>query len=139
MQLDLFPSTISEDDTDEQVRHKTCYVCNESKPWIKDNFHIGASKQSGKVHLKGICKECNNRNNTITARLKKEYMHTKPNKCDCCDRPASEITLGLHLDHCYKTGKFRGWLCPQCNNGLGSLGDNIEGLERAIRYLERVK
>jgi len=28
-------------------------------------------------------------------------------------------------------------LCTSCNLGVGQLGDNIEGLESAIRYLQR--
>ena len=30
----------------------------------------------------------------------------------------------------------RGWLCNNCNTGLGAMGDNIEGLKKAMRYLE---
>jgi hypothetical protein len=39
------------------------------------------------------------------------------------------------LDHDRVTGKFRGWLCQECNSGLGKLGDDIAGLRRAIAYL----
>lgn len=54
--------------------------------------------------------------------------------CEICNvlTPASK----LHMDHCHVTHKFRGWLCRPCNTGLGALGDNVEGLERAIKYLK---
>lgn len=42
----------------------------------------------------------------------------------------------LAVDHCHDTGKIRGLLCRQCNTGLGSLGDNVAGLQRALAYLE---
>lgn len=42
----------------------------------------------------------------------------------------------LAVDHCHNTGKIRGLLCHNCNNVLGSAGDNIETLKRAIMYLE---
>lgn len=42
------------------------------------------------------------------------------------------------LDHDHETGKFRGFLCGRCNKGLGLLGDSIEGLQRAIEYLQNV-
>jgi hypothetical protein len=41
----------------------------------------------------------------------------------------------LHVDHDHKTGLFRGILCSKHNNGLGFLGDDIEGLEAALEYL----
>jgi len=41
------------------------------------------------------------------------------------------------LDHCHETGEFRGWLCKQCNTGLGNLGDNLESLKRAVNYLSK--
>jgi hypothetical protein len=41
-----------------------------------------------------------------------------------------------HLDHDHETGRARGFLCGRCNKGLGLLGDNIEGLERALAYLK---
>ena len=43
------------------------------------------------------------------------------------------------LDHCHETNQFRGWICRNCNTGIGNLGDNVEGLENAIRYLKRNK
>lgn len=40
-----------------------------------------------------------------------------------------------HLDHCHITGKIRGFLCSNCNTGLGLFKDNINLLESAIKYL----
>lgn len=56
-----------------------------------------------------------------------------PSCCECCGRTQERH---LELDHCHETGKFRGWLCIQCNTGIGKLGDNVEALERAIAYLK---
>lgn len=140
MQLDLFLSEQPDDNTDEQIKHKTCYVCNETKPWVKANFHIANSCKSGKVHLKGICVECDNHHRGTRRTLRRKHFHNKPDKCDCCGRSESESKSGsLHLDHCYKTGKLRGWLCPQCNSGIGKLDDSVEGLKKAIAYLERTE
>lgn len=59
-------------------------------------------------------------------------------KCWMCkDREA------IHFDHdhdccpgSYTYGRcVRGVLCNRCNTGLGSLGDNMAGLERAMEYL----
>ncbi len=42
----------------------------------------------------------------------------------------------LAIDHCHKTGKIRGLLCGECNNGIGKLKDDPDLLRRAIKYLE---
>jgi hypothetical protein len=43
----------------------------------------------------------------------------------------------LVCDHDHRTGEFRGWLCQECNLGLGKIGDNIEGVRGMLAYLER--
>jgi hypothetical protein len=62
--------------------------------------------------------------------------HPCPSTCECCGRPPSS-KQALHLDHCHVSGVFRGWLCSECNRAIGKLGDSIEGLMNAVRYLER--
>jgi hypothetical protein len=50
--------------------------------------------------------------------------------CEICG-----ATRHLHVDHDHDTERFRGILCSKHNNGLGFLGDNIAGLEAALKYL----
>ncbi len=57
-----------------------------------------------------------------------------PGICENCEQSGDR---SLALDHCHRTGKFRGWLCFKCNAAIGALGDNIEGLQRAIDYLRK--
>jgi hypothetical protein len=40
------------------------------------------------------------------------------------------------LDHCHETGEFRGFLCSNCNLGLGKFKDDPEILLNAIAYLQ---
>jgi hypothetical protein len=47
--------------------------------------------------------------------------------------------LRLVVDHDHQTGVVRGLLCNGCNMGLGALGDTVESLERALRYLHAAK
>ena len=42
----------------------------------------------------------------------------------------------INIDHDHESGKVRGLLCTGCNTGLGHLGDNINGLEKALHYLK---
>ena len=46
------------------------------------------------------------------------------------------IRRRMNIDHCHDTNEVRGILCSGCNTGLGHLGDNIAGLQRAIAYLQ---
>lgn len=41
----------------------------------------------------------------------------------------------FHVDHCHKTKKVRGLLCPSCNCGLGMFRDRPDVLASAIAYL----
>lgn len=43
----------------------------------------------------------------------------------------------MHIDHCHSTQTVRGILCMKCNVGLGMLGDNEEGLLRALSYVTK--
>jgi hypothetical protein len=54
------------------------------------------------------------------------------NKCSICHREAP-----VALDHDHETGRFRGYLCRECNMGLGKLGDTVEAIRRVLQYLEQ--
>lgn len=43
----------------------------------------------------------------------------------------------LCIDHCHKTGLFRGILCSRCNQGIGIFLDNPITLKAAADYLTR--
>lgn len=51
--------------------------------------------------------------------------------CEICHE--NEVTS---FDHCHTTNYFRGFLCANCNFGLGFFKDRIRLLANAIIYLE---
>ena len=57
-----------------------------------------------------------------------------PGACEICGRTPDRA---LALDHCHKTGQFRGWLCGQCNTALGMFQDSPTVMRSAIAYLRR--
>jgi hypothetical protein len=63
----------------------------------------------------------------------------KPTVCECCGKiPKIHPKTGKPtwcLDHNHTNNEFRGWVCDRCNSGIGKLGDNIEGLVKALNYL----
>lgn len=52
--------------------------------------------------------------------------------CDLC----GEFAENKNIDHDHFTGKVRGMLCQSCNTALGKFKDDIELLEKAIKYLK---
>jgi hypothetical protein len=63
-------------------------------------------------------------------------------KCECCnlEEPIRIKRTGkirsLSLDHCHKTGKFRGWLCYKCNSIAGKSNEEIDRLSSLVAYLK---
>ena len=65
---------------------------------------------------------------------KYEAMEKKQNGvCAICME--KEPNKKLAVDHCHITGKVRGLLCSNCNNGLGKFKDSKTLLIKAINYL----
>lgn len=54
-------------------------------------------------------------------------------RCAICERHMSPP----HIDHDHATGRVRELLCGPCNQGIGSLGDNVDRVQRALEYLTR--
>lgn len=55
----------------------------------------------------------------------------KPLTCEVCGAGGK-----IFYDHDHVTGKFRGWLCMQCNLALGHARDNTALLYKLIKYLD---
>ena len=111
------------------VETKVCRLCNLEKPITR--FH--------KRHRLAVdsrdntCAACSNEGRNWRRKERKKYEHLNTGFCHICDRQSDS----LHFDHDHKTGKYRGFLCHFCNTGIGKLGDDIEGVARALRYLEK--
>lgn len=77
----------------------------------------------------------------ITSDDYKTMLASQCGVCAICRKPpeGGPRTSRLYVDHDHDTGKVRGLLCRRCNQALGTLGDNIEGLMRAIDYLKKAE
>ena len=57
--------------------------------------------------------------------------------CGCTFAGMNSPRDFLVQDHNHTTGKLRGLICSGCNTGIGLLGDDVIGLERALAYLKK--
>ena len=93
------------------------------------------SPKTKKQYFLNRCRPCLSESGRLLRQLKKK--HPRPpagTPCAWCGRRDK-----LFCDHDHSSWDFRGWICKKCNCGLGELGDSIESLKRAVRYLERAQ
>lgn len=118
----------------------TCVECQKiaNKAWGARN--PGESKQRAAEWQRKNPERARERQRRWRHKKEKIPAATRPAPlaCENCSR-VFRNGFDRHLDHCHMTGKFRGWLCNRCNRGLGYFDDCIEGLQQAIRYLQRAK
>jgi hypothetical protein len=89
---------------------RTCKACRKGTGYGRDWYQ----------YKYGVSKE-------FVDNLKKEQEY----KCACCGIPTERLVV----DHCHITYDIRGLLCDKCNTGIGLLGDNLQGVMRAVHYL----
>ena len=109
-----------------------CRECHKILPIMAFTTHC--SRGDGAWYLKRLCRECN----TVNEREKRGAMKNappKPERCQCCHKK----TKNLQGDHIHGSTAFRGWLCTDCNSGMGKLGDDLPGVLQAAVYLENDK
>ena len=108
---------------------KICSHCQEEK---NISFYGTVNSDNyGRLFTKTICNTCSAHHQKIIKKHKEKYGPTKPNQCMICDKETT-----LQLDHCHETHAFRGWLCVNCNVGLGRL-DNETLLIKALEYTHK--
>ena len=107
---------------------KKCKNCHRILPSLAFTTHT--LRVDGAYILQKICRECH----TLVYREQRDVRKKappKPDHCDCCHKKVEK----LQIDHIHGSSTFRGWLCRNCNTGIGSVGDNLEGVLQAAVYL----
>ena len=117
------------------MKTKRCVYCLQEKEASEKFFPRHAFM---KDRLDTRCKECVKKNAKIRKKLALTHGHLKSEKCACCGKTHDRTgkPLQIVLDHDHETGEFRGYVCKFCNLGIGHLGDNMEGLQTAMKYLK---
>jgi len=114
---------------EEIIQTKVCRICKRELPLSEYREH---HRRAGDIIV--LNSRCNDCIKSVTKHLDtlRESAPYQPICCEICGKESKRYDL----DHNHKTGKFRGWLCPQCNRSLGHFGDDLEGIMRVVRYLE---
>ena len=91
------------------------------------------------------CLESERRTSRDNGRRRQARLHgylPPPREKHCPPKPSNglcercgKFTKGPYLDHCHKTGAFRGWVCNSCNTGQGIM-DGVERLEKRVAFLK---
>ena len=105
---------------------KPCLKCGIVKPI--------SQYKTEKRGTRNVCNSCRNHHLRIAARGRLNWLTEGkkiPDACECCGK----FTDKLVYDHNHITESFRGWICQQCNQGLGLLGDDVSSIKKALTYL----
>ena len=133
-QLNLF----SKDEIEIEVDTRVCIECDEEKPLKSFEYSTLAYKG-----YRGSCIECRNKSRRIRRAYRRQYREPNDDySCPICGRTKDQRSKGRTgkswaIDHCHKTGHVRGFLCQNCNSGLGLLKDDINLLEKGIEWLRK--
>lgn len=116
---------------------KKCIKCGETK-------ELNLFAKRGSVY-RNECKQCKALMNKIGRKkyeLKAKYnidvlfyqeeIIKQDGCCVICKKKDA-----LVVDHCHKTGSYRGLLCNKCNIGLGHFNDDPELMEEASNYVRK--
>lgn len=127
-----------------EVGYKRCTVCGLTSNQVRFGRNCTGS----------YCYDCRNTHKRLLRKLKKENPYPVEHTCSICgvsedEIPAVYCSSGNRiapastkpraawvLDHDHATGKFRGYLCQNCNSGLGKFKDNPITLLKAVEYLQ---
>jgi hypothetical protein len=135
---------------------KICNVCGVEKSTT--DFYRQYHKKAEKFYTRAGCKLCENARSKkyhdinkqkrseqhkewrrrekygLTSDEYQSMLEQQNHVCAICHQKCTSKP-SLAVDHDHVTGKVRGLLCGNCNNGLGRFKDNVEWLSNAIEYL----
>lgn len=127
-----------------KTQSKICSKCNIQKRLTEykgNTSGADAFDKSGYRLRRPECNTCNREissGKTIAKKIAKEmgisYIAPEGTRCAICEQPPTSSNC-LVFDHCHEKNIFRGYCCNSCNRSMGVLGDNVNGLLRALNYL----
>ena len=108
-----------------------CKDCHEFLPVTV--YSLAAADKDGIYILARRCRPCRKKYDQLAGIVAKNAPPA-PEHCACCHQIKK-----LEPDHVHKSTVFRGWVCRNCNTGIGKLEDTLTGVLQAAVYLENDK
>ena len=108
----------------------TCNTCGLDLEWYNYNWIQKGKNNLKKTKNSSRCKKCQRKRDREVTKMKKLHPLQPNQKCalDGCDKPAE------HCDHEEVSKRFRGWMCPDHNQGYGKIGDSPEAALKFVKY-----
>ena len=136
MQMTLFGTVVNIYSEEPEEKTKKCNKCGQTKS------HSEFPRANGATYPRAECKACNKK----LAQQRKQHRDEQgdppeDHRCPICLKSEEEIgRIGGNagtwcVDHNHQTNKFRGYLCHNCNRGLGCFKDDLKRLIRAVGYI----
>lgn len=121
-----------------EVDTKRCSKCQKDLPV----YNFGTA--SGGSYIRSECRSCAAKLRISREKIKKTAPKVPADyTCPICLRTEDQVkdrggknNVAWVCDHDHNTEDFRGWLCHDCNRGLGNFADDTERMQRAINYLK---
>jgi hypothetical protein len=128
---------------------KSCSKCGQSKSLMVFNRNnCGAGniiRADGRRNRRPDCKVCcdgivqgKKKAKECAKRLGISYKAPEGTVCGLCSEPATKSNP-LVFDHHHELDVFRGYCCNRCNIGMGTLGDTVSSLCRAVKYMNQTE
>ena len=120
---------------------KICRQCKVEKPI--ECFEKNQIAKNNRVVRRPVCKECRRSKVKINLQEKKKFEKNKIQigenfECPIClDTFIRTYNNDVVLDHDHTNGSVRGYICGNCNTGLGRFKDDIQTMNRAINWLKK--
>ena len=126
-----------------QTNQKRCKTCQQVLPY--NCFEKNQYNKAGEVIRRASCKECRKRKKPIPSARKRDYelRYPRPKIDDSFHCPVCQRTIivqknrDVNLDHDHETGEIRGYVCNDCNTGMGNFNDNVSIILRAVKWINR--
>jgi hypothetical protein len=115
-----------------------CRICEQELPHTPVYFPI-----ANRLSLRTICRKCSAANQKLGREMRKKYIPAPDQKCDICytTKGSWRHQGSFCRDHDWKTKKFRGFLCDNCNITVGQIEKYIQAgvYENVMIYLQGAK